>query len=250
MPNDTVCFRPGKINAQGAFSLICNPRCEVAVILVDSKRKRKKKKKKLDREAEEQEEQVPIMQDPPNPNKNINPKTNPTPETQNFPYGQAQPFYFRSSCHRRAHSEVHFRLPEDLDLVSDPFEGPSGSTFDELGSEDDIFCTYMDIEKLGSRPDEGPSGLKPDNAVNGSSGGGGGDEVDGEKNVRPRHRYSNSVDGSSIMESIEAKKAMAPDKLAELWTVDPKRAKRFCLYFFILHFLKVILLWLASKLSN
>lgn len=25
---------------------------------------------------------------------------------------------------------------------------------------------------------------------------------------------------------IDAKKAMAPNKLAELWTVDPKRAKR------------------------
>ncbi|KAF2319285.1 hypothetical protein GH714_014418 [Hevea brasiliensis] len=67
-----------------------------------------------------------------------------------------QPFSIRSSCHRRAHSEVHFRLPEDLDLVPDPFEGPSGSSFDELGSEDDLFCTYMDIEKLGSRPDETP----------------------------------------------------------------------------------------------
>ncbi|KAJ9160467.1 hypothetical protein P3X46_025867 [Hevea brasiliensis] len=166
------------------------------------------------------------MQDPPNPNKNPNPKTNPTPETQNFPHGQGQPFSIRSSCHRRAHSEVHFRLPEDLDLVPDPFEGPSGSSFDELGSEDDLFCTYMDIEKLGSRPDEDPSSLKPDNAVHGSSGGGCGVDLEGEKNVRPRHRYSNSVDGSSIMESIEAKKAMAPDKLAELWTLDPKRAKR------------------------
>ncbi|GLT94607.1 hypothetical protein SLE2022_123370 [Rubroshorea leprosula] len=49
----------------------------------------------------------------------------------------------------------------------------------------------------------------------------------GEKNVRkPRHRYSNSIDGSSIVEAIEAKKAMVPDKLAKLWTVDPKRAKR------------------------
>ncbi|KAJ7965142.1 Transcription factor like [Quillaja saponaria] len=28
------------------------------------------------------------------------------------------------------------------------------------------------------------------------------------------------------MDAIDAKKALAPDKLAELWTVDPKRAKR------------------------
>ncbi|KDP21652.1 hypothetical protein JCGZ_03323 [Jatropha curcas] len=170
------------------------------------------------------------MQDPTNTN---NSKPNPTLETQNFPHGQ--PFSFRSSGHRRAHSEVHFRLQEDLDLVTDPFEGPSGSSFDELGSEDDLFCTYMDIEKLGSRPEEGPSGLKLDNAVNGLTDGGGVQvgrigggvvDADEEKNVRPRHRYSNSVDGSSFLESIEAKKAMAPDKLAELWTLDPKRAKR------------------------
>ncbi|CAH8332446.1 unnamed protein product [Eruca vesicaria subsp. sativa] len=52
-------------------------------------------------------------------------------------------------------------------------------------------------------------------------------ENGGEGRERPRHRHSLSVDGSSSsLESIEAKKAMAPDKLAELWVVDPKRAKR------------------------
>jgi hypothetical protein len=30
-------------------------------------------------------------------------------------------------------------------------------------------------------------------------------------------------------EIMDAKKAMPPDKLAELWTIDPKRAKRFLL---------------------
>ncbi|XP_044512468.1 bZIP transcription factor 18 [Mangifera indica] len=117
----------------------------------------------------------------------------------------------RGPYHRRAQSEVQYRLPEDLDLVSDPL-------FDGLGgSEDDLFCSYMDIEKLGSIPTTQDNPPKPDAA---------------NANVpsKPRHRYSNSVDGStsssSIMESIEAKKAMDPDKLAELWTVDPKRAKR------------------------
>ncbi|CAM8913546.1 unnamed protein product [Rhodiola kirilowii] len=119
----------------------------------------------------------------------------------------------RSTHHRRAHSEVNFRIPDDLDLVSDPFDAPSGS-FEELGSEDDLFCTYMDIEKFGSKmEDGGPSNV----AV---------EESDGKNNMRNRHRHSNSVDGSSMMDSIEAKKAMAPDKLAELWAVDPKRAKR------------------------
>lgn len=129
----------------------------------------------------------------------------------------------RPSHHRRAHSEVNFRLPEDLDLVPDPFDAPAGS-FEEMGSEDDLFSTYMDIEKLSG----GGSGIGDAVFENGSaedgdkSGGGGGGD-------RPRHRHSNSVDSSSLAmneRSIEAKKAMAPDKLAELWTIDPKRAKR------------------------
>ncbi|XP_057476279.1 transcription factor RF2b-like [Actinidia eriantha] len=130
---------------------------------------------------------------------------------------------FRSANHRRAHSEVNFRgLPDDLDLGSDPFGGPPGS-FDEIGSEDDLFSTYMDVEKLGSGSADGGN-FRIDNA-----GGGGEPEEagEGEKSVRPRHRYSNSVDGSVFLsEAIEAKKAMAPDKLAELWSIDPKRAKR------------------------
>ncbi|XP_071734367.1 transcription factor RF2b-like [Rutidosis leptorrhynchoides] len=130
----------------------------------------------------------------------------------------AASFPFRPSHHRRAHSEMNFRLPDDLDLPSDPYDGPSGS-FEELGSEEDLFCTYMDIEKLGSS-------LNDDAVLNNNAGDG--DDVDGDKsNSRPRHRHSNSVDSSSYLnESIEAKKAMAPEKLAELWTLDPKRAKR------------------------
>ncbi|CAF2106934.1 unnamed protein product [Brassica oleracea var. botrytis] len=80
--------------------------------------------------------------------------------------------------YRRAHSEVQFRLPEDLDLPV-TFGG-----FNELGSEDDFFCSYMDIEK--SDPDP----------------------------TRLDHLL------------LKAKKAMALDKVAELWVVDPKRAKR------------------------
>jgi len=49
------------------------------------------------------------------------------------------------------------------------------------------------------------------------------------KTASSGHRRSNSADtsSSSLLEGIEAKKALSPDKLAELWTVDPKRAKRF-----------------------
>ncbi|KAL4574967.1 hypothetical protein LXL04_021807 [Taraxacum kok-saghyz] len=161
------------------------------------------------------------MQDPSNPNSNL-----PNPAT----------FPFRPSHHRRAHSEVNFRLPEDLDLASESFDAPSGS-FEEIGSEDDLFSTYLDMEKLGSSLKDGggvTGGLDTGRISNAVGEGGASDDgyggVDGEKSsMRPRHghRHSNSVDGSSFFrESIEAKKAMAPDKLAELWTVDPKRAKR------------------------
>ena len=46
---------------------------------------------------------------------------------------------------------------------------------------------------------------------------------------RPKHRYSSSVD-VAFAEIAEAKKAMPPEKLAELAAVDPKRAKRFFKY--------------------
>uniref|UniRef100_A0A0V0I0E9 Putative transcription factor RF2b-like n=1 Tax=Solanum chacoense TaxID=4108 RepID=A0A0V0I0E9_SOLCH len=154
------------------------------------------------------------MQDPSNPNSK---QLNQTP-----PFSAT----FRPSHHRRAHSEVNFRLPEDLDLVSDPFDASAGS-FEEIGSEDDFFSTYMDIEKLGSASN--PTDVPGFNNAGAGSSGLVADCGDGERNfTRPRHRHSNSVDSSSLLlsESIEAKKAMAPDKLAELWTIDPKRAKR------------------------
>ncbi|VFQ80484.1 unnamed protein product [Cuscuta campestris] len=133
---------------------------------------------------------------------------------------------FRQSNHRRAHSEVNFRLPEDMDLASDTLNAAPAGSFEEIGSEDDLFSTYMDMEKIGGGSGPGDAGV--DNA-----GGGGAEESGngGMKNqIRPRHRHSNSVDSSSFMMLgegvIEAKKAMAPDKLAELWTIDPKKAKR------------------------
>ncbi|XP_059627894.1 transcription factor RF2b [Cornus florida] len=164
------------------------------------------------------------MQDPSNSNPNSQNAAKPPPATTTS-FANPSNNSFRPSHHRRAHSEVNFRLPDDLDLVSDPFDAPSGS-FDEIGSEDDLFCTYMDIEKLGSNLNDGHMDGRIDNA-GGGSGGGGAVTGEDEKPARPRHRHSNSVDGSMLIgESIEAKKAMAPDKLAELWTIDPKRAKR------------------------
>ncbi|KAK8643217.1 hypothetical protein V6N13_012523 [Hibiscus sabdariffa] len=161
------------------------------------------------------------MQDPPSLDPNPDPLI--PSNASSFP----NPTAFRGSYHRRAHSEVQFRIPDDLDLVSDPFEG--------LGPEEDLFCSYMDIEKLGGSS----KGSDDGGGAAGSSSAGSGQNPKGEEmsgvlgkgeksngGGKGRHRYSNSVDGCSIMESIEAKKAMAPDKLAELWTIDPKKAKR------------------------
>ncbi|KAL1171719.1 hypothetical protein V6Z11_A05G302000 [Gossypium hirsutum] len=169
------------------------------------------------------------MQDPPSLDPNPDP---PFPSNASSSAAQTTPSFphptsFRGSYHRRVHSEVQFRIPDDLDLVSDPFEG--------LGSEDDLFCTYVDIEKLGgsSKGSEDGGG-----AAGSSSGGSGrnpeGEEMSGlsgkgEKNNgggKGRHRYSHSIDGCSLMESIEAKKAMSPDKLAELIIANRQSAAR------------------------
>jgi hypothetical protein len=132
----------------------------------------------------------------------------------------------RGAHHRRARSEVAFRLPDDLGLGGGG--GPDGDAFDEIGSEDDLFSTFMDIEKISS---SGPADR--DRAAETSS------------PPRPKHRHSSSVDGSglffspgigggagkdaaaSLAEVMEAKKAMTPEQLAELAAIDPKRAKRY-----------------------
>lgn len=139
--------------------------------------------------------------------------------------------------HRRAHSEVNFRLPDDMmDLSpSDPFNGGSSTaSLEEIGSEDDLFSTYIDVDKLGGANGSGSGGNGSDQNGNGNGNGVGTsnhNEREKSPSARPRHRHSSSVDGSTSTsmfgEIMEAKRAMPPDKLAELWTIDPKRAKRF-----------------------
>ncbi|KAG1365628.1 Transcription factor RF2b [Cocos nucifera] len=131
-----------------------------------------------------------------------------------------------------------FRVPEDLHLGSgDP--AASGNS-DEIGSEDDPISTYIDVEKIGSRLEEsgsGSDGAGSGNQTAGNGAGGGGElrlgNAGGE--AGPQHRHSSSVDVSLMAKSrdegvfgevMEAKKAMPPDKLAELAAIDPKRAKR------------------------
>ncbi|KAL5974782.1 hypothetical protein ACLOJK_031453 [Asimina triloba] len=137
----------------------------------------------------------------------------------------------RGPHHRRAQSELSFRISDNLDLIVDDHHRPPGTAgFDGVGSEDDdLFTTYMDMEKVESKLEDSPSGDRADGNCADRNGG-------DSKNARPmhnRHRHSNSMDGSMLSASsglygevLEPKKAMAPDKLAELAAIDPKRAKR------------------------
>ena len=148
--------------------------------------------------------------------------------------GAGEPY----SHHRRAHSEVNYRLPDDMmDLSSsDPLNGGSSTaSLEEIGSEDDLFFTYIDVEKLGGGTNGSNRGGNGSDQSGYGNGAGTSGHNDGDKNPnavtpRTRHRHSCSVDDSKSTsmfgEIMDAKKAMPPDKLAELWTIDPKRAKR------------------------
>ncbi|XP_031496415.1 transcription factor RF2b-like [Nymphaea colorata] len=123
--------------------------------------------------------------------------------------------------------------------------GREGGDDDEEEEEgEDPFCAFMDIEKLGSAATSHDSTLGDGKKVAEISSadcpnvGVGGDAgallgtMPGLSRT-PRHRHSNSVDGSSCLRGeglfgdvAEMKKAMAADKLAELAMVDPRRAKR------------------------
>ncbi|MED6225498.1 hypothetical protein PIB30_094337 [Stylosanthes scabra] len=100
-----------------------------------------------------------------------------------------------NSPNRRAHSEVSFKLPEDMmDLSpSDPFAGGSSTnSLKEIGFEDNLFFTYIDVEKLSSgggasngSVHTGTSGNKEEDESLGGSGNG------GTEGARPRHRHRN-----------------------------------------------------------
>ncbi|XP_028778873.1 bZIP transcription factor 18 [Neltuma alba] len=133
----------------------------------------------------------------------------------------------RGPFHRRAQSEGQFRLPDHFDLEPCFFDGPSFAFEDLAASEEDLLSAYMDLDKSGSQLNCALADPKPGTSdTNNANGGSVGTSGDGDKPARPRHRHSNSADGTFVLEAIDYKKAMAPDKLAELWIVDPKRAKR------------------------
>ncbi|KAK1270919.1 Transcription factor RF2b [Acorus gramineus] len=155
---------------------------------------------------------TPRMQGPPKP---------PNPHSSTSA-SAASATSLRLPHHRRVQSELAFRIPDDLDLSHDPFSSSAPVDEEEIhadASEDDIFSTYMDMEKIGCKSEEdGEEDKCPDPIATTN---------------RPRHRHSVSVDGTMtamapgvFADVAEAKKAMAADKLAELAVSDPKRVKR------------------------
>ncbi|CAL1363046.1 unnamed protein product [Linum trigynum] len=172
----------------------------------------------------------------------------------------------RGYHHRRAHSDTSFRFddlllfdPSDLDLSSldlptptpprrgapmaidspplsedststgpAPPPNPRAKPINHLRSLS-VDSDFFDGFALGSGYGDEKLGGKGMGIGAGGGGGGGGER-------RVHHRHSNSMDGSSCSASFEGdsylmtddgiKKSMAPDRLAELALIDPKRAKR------------------------
>lgn len=149
----------------------------------------------------------------------------------------------RGSRHRRAQSETFFRFPsfdDDMlldDVVSDFSLDVQAPTLMQPANSPDSSSTGP---ALSAGPADNPKPLAHYRSLSvdadffdGLDFGGGPME---KKRMMgsgsgPRHGHSNSMDGSFDTssfesESLSVKKAMAPDKLAELSLIDPKRAKR------------------------
>ncbi|KAK8510632.1 hypothetical protein V6N13_110136 [Hibiscus sabdariffa] len=164
----------------------------------------------------------------------------------------------RGAYHRRAHSDTTFRLddlllfdPSDLDLScldlpdssSNPAPPPavpvSTESSDDSSSNLPPRSAQNNSRQISShrRSLSVDSDFFDEHGLTGPaiSGGAGNEKFGGKRGVGEkgvRHRHSNSMDGSTSfdLESFMAvdgvKKAMAPDRLAELALLDPKRAKR------------------------
>ncbi|CAH8391645.1 unnamed protein product [Eruca vesicaria subsp. sativa] len=122
-----------------------------------------------------------------------------------------------SSFHRRSRSD-----DMSMFMFMDPLSsGPPPPSSDDLPSDDDLFSSFIDVDSLSTNPHPTIAFPNQTNSVSGA--------VPSSSSSRPRHRHSNSVDAGCAMyanEIMDAKKAMPPEKLSELWNVDPKRAKR------------------------
>lgn len=168
---------------------------------------------------------------------------------------------YRGAHHRRAQSETFFRFSDDilldadadvdvdfnLDIISDNTNsGAAGvpMAVDSSKSEDSNGGYSASAKAKSLDPINHFRSLSVDadffeglgfspaaTAAAGESSDGGGKATQ-EKRVH-HHRHSNSMDGSTTSFEVEsligsdgAKKAMGPDRLAELALIDPKRAKR------------------------
>ncbi|KAI4352968.1 hypothetical protein L6164_007169 [Bauhinia variegata] len=170
----------------------------------------------------------------------------------------------RGSHHRRAHSDTSFRGIANFDdlLLFDPSDLDISNLHSPAHMSDNTATARhgapVAVDSASKSADEsnvqnsGPRPVAPSlghlrslsvdseffdglgwTGVDGIGGDKNGGKSAGEKRV-VHHRHSNSMDGSSTV-SFEAdssmvidgiKKAMAPDKLAELALIDPRRAKR------------------------
>ncbi|KAJ8557969.1 hypothetical protein K7X08_004735 [Anisodus acutangulus] len=145
----------------------------------------------------------------------------------------------RGARHRRAQSETFFRFPnfdDDilLDVVDSDFtldvqapptlmqtaNSPDSSSTGPASDNPKLPAHYRSLSvdaDFFDGLDFGGAAAVTEKKMMGCGGGG--------------HRHSNSMDGSFDTssfesESLSVKKAMAPDRLAELSLIDPKRAKR------------------------
>ncbi|XP_043697909.1 transcription factor VIP1-like [Telopea speciosissima] len=165
----------------------------------------------------------------------------------------------RGSHHRRAQSEIFFRFTDDILFDPDVDFNLSALDLPSL-SEDNTTTTTTtnDNNDVGvpmtvdsTTGDKGKGrlavgthfrslsvdsdffdGLGFQPSPVGGDGGGEADKFGGRNGVSEKrmHRHSSSMDGSSSSFEVETldstKKALGPDKLAELALIDPKRAKR------------------------
>ncbi|CAH8339788.1 unnamed protein product [Eruca vesicaria subsp. sativa] len=131
------------------------------------------------------------------------------------------PNHIPSSFHRRSRSDdmSMFMFMDPLISSSSSAAPPPPPSSDDLPSDDDLFSSFINVDSLSSNPH--PS-LSSSNSVSVAN--------PAPTTSRPRHRHSNSVDAGCAMyasdEIMDANKAMPPEKLSELWNIDPKRAKR------------------------
>ncbi|MCO5614813.1 hypothetical protein L7F22_069097 [Adiantum nelumboides] len=151
--------------------------------------------------------------------------------------------------HRRAQSEIAFRLPEDIVFDYEPGYLEASVEADELGDE---FFSVLDLDKmnLSSTSSHFPTATKAASNMNTTAPpaphharsfsvdqmlAGFNEYTEEPFPERPRHRHSHSysMDGSSMpfpkeasASSGESSKTVSANKLAELALIDPKRAKR------------------------